>query len=77
MTTSDFLHQNLRAELIAVRSDVSSRKKLFEQMAGLLTISLKQDLNEEDQEEVKEKDIYHQLWEREKLGNTGIGLGAP
>jgi len=76
MTTSDFLHQNLRAELIAIHSDVSSRKKLFEKMANLLTIALKQGLNEEDQEEIKEKDIYHQLWEREKLGNTGIGNGV-
>lgn len=76
MTTSDFLHQNLNAELIAVHSNVSSRKKLFEQMAHLLTIPLKRKASEDSEEEIKEKDIYHQLWEREKLGNTGIGNGV-
>ncbi len=72
MTTSDFLHQNLNAELIAVQSDVSSRKKLFEKMAQLLTSAL----NQNAEEPTKEKEIYHQLWEREKLGNTGIGNGV-
>jgi len=37
-------------------------------MARLLTVALG--------EEVREKDIYHQLLEREKLGNTGIGNGV-
>jgi len=37
-------------------------------MAHLLTIPLDQ--------ETKEKDIYHCLLEREKLGNTGIGNGV-
>ncbi len=27
-------------------------------------------------DEVREKEIYQQLWEREKLGNTGIGNGV-
>jgi len=72
MTTSDFLHQNLNAELIAVQSDVSSRKKLFEEMARLLTSAL----NKNAEEETKDKEIYLQLWEREKLGNTGIGNGV-
>lgn len=76
MTTSDFLHQNLNAELIAVHLDVSSRKKLFEKMAHLLTLPLNQNATENELEAVKEKDIYHQLWEREKLGNTGIGNGV-
>ena len=76
MTTSDFLHQNLNAELIAVHSDVSSRKKLFEQMAHLLTLPLNQKATEDELEAVKEKDIYRQLWEREKLGNTGVGNGV-
>jgi len=37
-------------------------------MAHLLTIPLAKD--------TKEKDIYHCLLEREKLGNTGIGNGV-
>lgn len=36
-------------------------------MARLLTLPL---------EEAREKDIYHCLLEREKLGNTGIGHGV-
>ena len=76
MTTSDFLHQNLNAELIAVQSDVSSRKKLFEEMARLLTVPLNQYAAENNAEPIREKDIYLQLWEREKLGNTGIGNGV-
>jgi len=72
MTTSDFLHQCLNAELIAVQSDVSSRKKLFQEMARLLTVAL----NKHTEEPTKEKEIYYQLWEREKLGNTGIGNGV-
>lgn len=72
MTTSDFLLQNLNAELIAVQSDVSSRKRLFQEMARLLTSAL----NQNAEEPTKEKEIYHQLWEREKLGNTGIGNGV-
>ena len=37
-------------------------------MARLLTTAL--------DDEVRERDIYHQLLEREKLGNTGIGNGV-
>lgn len=58
----------LNAELISVKTDISSRKKLLEEMARLLTIPL--------DTKCKEKDIYHQLWEREKIGNTGIGEGV-
>jgi PTS system nitrogen regulatory IIA component len=76
MTTSDFLHKNLDAELIAVQSDVSSRKKLFEEMARLLTVPLNQYAHEHSEKAIKEKDIYWHLWEREKLGNTGIGNGV-
>ncbi len=73
MTSSTSLQQNvlfrtLNADLISVNADISSAKKLLEEMARLLTISLDKD--------VREKDIYHQLLEREKLGNTGIGNGV-
>jgi PTS system nitrogen regulatory IIA component len=37
-------------------------------MARLLTTALDDD--------AREKDVYHQLLEREKLGNTGIGNGV-
>ena len=66
MTSS--LQNYLDTKLIAVQSDISSRKKLLEYMAHLLTIPL--------DKETKEKDIYHCLLEREKLGNTGIGNGV-
>jgi len=68
MSPSVPLHQYLNIELISVQSDITSRKKLLEEMARLLTIPL--------DEETKEKDIYHYLLEREKLGNTGIGNGV-
>ena len=68
MTTSVPLHKYLDTELISVEADISSRKKLLEHMAHLLTIPL--------DKETKEKDIYHCLLEREKLGNTGIGNGV-
>lgn len=58
----------LRTELISVNAEISSSKKLLEEMARLLTISLG--------DTCKEKDIYHQLLEREKIGNTGIGNGV-
>lgn len=69
MTTQSVpLYDYLDAELITVQSSVSSSKKLLEEMARLLTKALN--------EETKEKDIYHYLLEREKLGNTGIGNGV-
>jgi PTS system nitrogen regulatory IIA component len=58
----------LNAELISLHSDISSSKKLLEEMARLLTIPLN--------DGCKQKDIYHQLLEREKIGNTGIGNGV-
>jgi PTS system nitrogen regulatory IIA component len=58
----------LNVELISLHTDISSSKKLLEEMARLLTIPLNA--------ECKEKDIYHQLLEREKIGNTGIGNGV-
>jgi len=68
MTASVPLAQYLDTQLISVQSEISSRKKLLEEMAHLLTIPL--------DKETKEKDIYHYLLEREKLGNTGIGNGV-
>ena len=68
MTTPVSLPQYLNADLISVHTEISSRKKLLEEMARLLTIPLG--------EETREKDIYHYLLEREKLGNTGIGNGV-
>jgi PTS system nitrogen regulatory IIA component len=62
------LLKTLDAKLIHVNADISSAKKLLEQMARLLTTGLDDD--------AREKDIYHQLLEREKLGNTGIGNGV-
>lgn len=68
MTAPVPLHKYLNSDLISIKADISSRKKLLEEMAHLLTIPL--------DEETKEKDIYHCLLEREKLGNTGIGNGV-
>ena len=68
MTATVPLHKYLSSDLISIKADISSRKKLLEKMAQLLTIPL--------DEETKEKDIYHCLLEREKLGNTGIGNGV-
>ncbi|MFT4634239.1 MAG: PTS system nitrogen regulatory IIA component [Arenicella sp.] len=62
------LLKTLDIDLISVNADISSAKKLLEFMARLLTNAL--------DDEVREKDIYHQLLEREKLGNTGIGNGV-
>ena len=73
MTSTNLLQQNvlfrtLNADLISVNAEISSAKKLLEEMARLLTTALDGD--------IREKDIYHQLLEREKLGNTGIGNGV-
>ena len=65
---SNVLIKALNVDLISVNTMVSSAKKLLEEMARLLTKAL--------DDEVREKDIYHQLLEREKLGNTGIGNGV-
>jgi len=45
-------------------------------MAHLLSLPLNRKATQDEGEEIKEKEIYHQLWEREKLGNTGIGNGV-
>lgn len=67
MTDSFALHEYLNADLISVQSEITSRKKLLQEMARFLSSPL---------EDAKEKDIYHCLLEREKIGNTGIGNGV-
>ncbi len=67
-STSSVLLSSLNTELILVNAQISSAKKLLEEMAHLLTKAL--------DSETRKKDIYHQLLEREKLGNTGIGNGV-
>lgn len=62
------LLDHLNVELISVHAQISSRKKLLQEMARLLTLAL--------DPQTREKDIYHCLLEREKLGNTGIGNGV-
>jgi len=61
------LHKYLDADLISVQSGITSRKKLLQEMARMLSLPL---------HDAREKDIYHCLLEREKLGNTGIGNGV-
>lgn len=62
------LLDHLNVKLISVQAQISSRKKLLQEMARLLTQPL--------DSEIRKKDIYRQLLEREKLGNTGIGNGV-
>ena len=68
MTNPKDLHSYLDIELICVKSEISSRKKLLEEMARMLAMPLGED--------IKSKDVYHLLLEREKLGNTGVGNGV-
>ncbi len=68
MTTTNTLIASLRHERIRVKSAISSRKRLLEEMANTLVVGLN--------EEIREKDVYHLLLEREKLGNTGVGNGV-
>lgn len=67
MSDPNFLLESLSIQRILVRHEVSSRKKLLEEVARLLCSGFK--------EQGHEKDVYRLLWEREKLGNTGIGNG--
>lgn len=83
MTLASPLHDYLNADLISVRSDISSRKKLLQEMASLLSQPLLKQANavqpddtDSTEEQFSEKDIYHCLLEREKLGNTGVGNGV-
>jgi len=68
MNTTNILTSSLSLDRIDVRSDIGSSKRLLEAMAALLTKGLAHD--------TKEKDIYHLLLEREKIGNTGVGDGV-
>lgn len=67
------LHHYLDADLILVQRDISSPKKLLQEMASLLSQPLDEDVEEDED---IEKNIYHCLLEREKIGNTGIGNGV-
>ncbi len=71
MSDSNQLHQYLDAALMSVQSELSSSKKLLQEMARLLSLPLQQ-----ESEENIQKNIYHCLLEREKIGNTGIGNGV-
>ncbi|MEO0367893.1 MAG: PTS sugar transporter subunit IIA [Pseudomonadota bacterium] len=57
----------LLPELIDLNITISSKKKLLEHMAAMLAAHPSHNL--------KPKEIYHLLLEREKMGNTGIGEG--
>jgi PTS system nitrogen regulatory IIA component len=54
-----------------VQREISSAKKLLQEMSKLLSIPL-----HKIEEDNVEKNIYHALLEREKIGNTGIGNGV-
>jgi len=71
MSENQPLHHYLDASLISVQSPISSHKKLLQEMARLLSQALPESL-----EDNVEKEVYHALLEREKLGNTGIGNGV-
>lgn len=68
MNSPNFLFASLHKERVQVRVEVSSSKRLLQAMSQLLTTGLN--------EEAKEKDVYHLLLEREKIGNTGVGNGV-
>lgn len=68
MSKTNILFSSLDPSRISVGSDLSSSKRVLESLAGLLTSGLHPD--------TKEKDIYHLLLEREKIGNTGVGDGV-
>ncbi len=68
MNTTNTLLASLHHDRIDVRANISSSKRLLESMASLLTKGLN--------EEAREKDVYHLLLEREKIGNTGVGDGV-
>lgn len=65
------LHRYLDASLMSVQCQLSSPKTLLQEMARLLAIPLKAGATDNI-----EKNIYHSLLEREKIGNTGIGNGV-
>jgi len=57
----------MEENLISIGASVTSHKKLLQETARLLSSQL---------EDCKEKTVYHQLIEREKLGSTCIGNGV-
>lgn len=67
MSDSINLNDYLDTDQVLVKSEIISKKKLLEEMAKVLSQRLP---------DAKEKDIYHCLLEREKLGNTGVGNGV-
>ena len=67
------LHQYLNVDLIAVQREISSAKKLLQEMAALLAQPIINTVEERDSD--ISKDVYHCLLEREKIGNTGVGNG--
>ena len=71
MNQANRLHKYLNPNLMSVQRDLSSAKKLLQEMAHLLAMPL-----EPNPEENLEKNVYHCLLEREKIGNTGIGNGV-
>jgi PTS system nitrogen regulatory IIA component len=70
MAQANPLHDYLDASLISVKSNIGSRKKLLQHMAEMLSSALPP-----SSEDNIEKEVYHAILEREKLGNTGIGNG--
>ena len=68
MNPTNKLVSSLNLDRIEVQSDLQSSKRVLQGIAELLTKGL--------DEEAKQKDIYHHLLEREKLGNTGVGNGV-
>jgi len=75
MSETKSLHNYLDLCTISVRSGLSSRKKLLQEMARLLSYPLIKSSQNHSENNI-EKDVYHALLEREKLGNTGIGNGV-
>ena len=83
MTDHKSLHQFLDARTISAHTQISSPKKLLQEMARLLAVPLQEqeatkaeNLDQSECPENIEKAVYHALLEREKLGNTGIGSGV-
>ena len=68
MNPTNKLVFSLNLDRIQVGCDLQSSKRVLQGIAELLTKGLG--------EEAKQKNIYHHLLEREKLGNTGIGNGV-
>ncbi len=67
MANDSKLSQVLSPERVSLNANISSKKKLFEEMAKLLASDAELGM--------KPKDVFQLLLEREKVGNTGIGEG--